>query len=135
MELKKDKINYIIISPVKDEENYIEVTIKSVIGQTIRPYRWLIVDDGSVDSSADIIGRYVTKYEWINVFRTERGPNRDLGSAEILAFNIGYNMVKDLDFNFIVKLDCDLRFDESYFESIFKEVVKNERWGIVSHLL
>ena len=123
---------YIIISPVKDEENYIEDTIKSVIGQTIRPYRWIIVDDGSQDKTAYTVNEYREKYEWIELIKIERDRERRPGSAVINAFDRGYKLVENLDFDFVVKLDCDLRLNSDYFEKLLSRFKEEERLGIAS---
>ncbi len=39
-------MSYVIISPVRDEEAYIRLTLVSVAAQTITPQQWVIVDDG-----------------------------------------------------------------------------------------
>ena len=44
---------YIIITPAKNEEKHINLTIQSVISQTIRPIQWIIVDDNSNDRTAE----------------------------------------------------------------------------------
>ncbi len=58
---------YVIITPIRDEERFIEATIASVKGQTIPPAEWVIVDDGSSDRTGDIIDRYEAKFPWISV--------------------------------------------------------------------
>lgn len=123
---------YIIVSPVKDEEHYIEDTIKSVIGQTVLPYKWIIVDDGSIDNTAKIIEKYCKNYSWIELIRLSRGTQRLPGSGVINAFNAGYELIKDTDYDYIVKLDCDLRFDHDYFERLISKFNENKKLGIVS---
>ena len=59
-------VKYVIITPVRDEEEHIEATIEAVAGQTIEPTEWVIVDDGSSDSTGDIIDRYAAKFPWIS---------------------------------------------------------------------
>ena len=49
------KIKYLLISPVKNEEEHIEKTISSVLAQTIKPLQWVIVNDGSKDRTEEII--------------------------------------------------------------------------------
>ena len=56
VELDKDNMTlmqpkYVVITPVRDEENYIRFTIQSMINQTLRPQEWIIVDDGSTDKT------------------------------------------------------------------------------------
>ena len=40
---------YVLVTPVRDEETYIPVTVESVARQTVLPQQWVIVDDGSKD--------------------------------------------------------------------------------------
>jgi len=49
---------YVIVSPVKDEARFIQTTLDSVVAQTVRPARWIIVDDGSQDETPTILKRY-----------------------------------------------------------------------------
>lgn len=123
---------YVVISPVRDEERYVEQTILSLISQTTKPERWIIVDDGSQDSTVDIIHKYEKQYSWIQLIRLERNTTRQPGGAVITAFNEGYKLVEDEDFDFIVKLDCDLRFDPDYFEKLFSKLQPDMKIGIVS---
>ena len=58
-------MSYLIITPVRDEEYTIELTINSVINQTILPLKWLIIDDNSIDGTSKIIDEYSSKYEFI----------------------------------------------------------------------
>ena len=64
-----ENIRYIIISPVRNEEKAIELTIKSVISQIIKPILWVIVDDGSTDNTISIISKYLPIYTWIKLLK------------------------------------------------------------------
>jgi len=132
--LKSNNIltNYVIVSPVKDEQNYIENTIKSVIGQTITPSKWIIVDDGSIDNTINIVEKYSNNYQWIKLIRTNRNARRQPGSAVINAFNTGYEHIKDSNYDYIVKLDCDLRLDLDYFEGLISKFHEDKKLGIAS---
>jgi biofilm PGA synthesis N-glycosyltransferase PgaC len=123
---------YIIISAVRDEEKYIQKTIKSVVSQTIKPAAWVIVDDGSKDKTRDIIERHSQQYSWIKVLSLPDTGERRAGSGVIAAFNKGYVILEDLPSDFIVKLDGDLSFDDQYFEKIFSKFRGNPRLGIAA---
>jgi len=45
---------YVVISPVRDEEKFIEYTMQSMISQTVKPLFWVIVNDGSKDKTREI---------------------------------------------------------------------------------
>lgn len=123
---------YVIISPVKDEERYIESTIESVVSQTLKPDRWIIVDDGSLDQTTQMLEKYTGDYKWIRMLRTQRGAERQPGSAVIRAFNRGYEEIRHETFDFVVKLDCDLRFSPTYFEELLVKFDQDRRLGIGS---
>ena len=50
--------SYVIITPARNEEAFIDQTIKSVISQTFLPKRWIIVSDGSTDRTDEIVTQY-----------------------------------------------------------------------------
>lgn len=123
-------INYIIITAVKNEEDYLNLTIDSVIKQTIKPTQWIIVDDGSEDSTKIIIENYTYKYNWIRgVYLNDKG-HRKPGIRHIKAFYAGYNILNGKDWKFIVKLDGDVSFNNSYFEKCFERFYQNTKLGI-----
>ncbi|PKN67982.1 MAG: glycosyltransferase family 2 protein [Deltaproteobacteria bacterium HGW-Deltaproteobacteria-12] len=128
----KQGTNYILVSPVKDEEKYITETLNSVVNQTIKPSRWIIVDDGSSDKTPEIIESYRKQFPWIEVLKTERNTARQPGSPIVNAFNRGYDLIKDSQFDFVVKLDCDLRFAPDYFEKLLQQFAQDPKLGIGS---
>ena len=123
---------YVIISPVKDEERYVELTITSVIGQTLKPYLWVIVDDGSTDRTPEIVSRYLSSHPFIRMVSNPKAGFRQTGSAVIRAFNHGYEAISETDYDFIVKLDCDLSFGADHFEQLLEKFKWDERLGIAS---
>ena len=65
---------YLLISPCRDEARYMRETLDSVISQSVRPAKWIIVDDGSTDSTPQILAEYRAKHDWIEVVtRCDRG--------------------------------------------------------------
>jgi poly-beta-1,6-N-acetyl-D-glucosamine synthase len=123
---------YVVVSPIKDEEKHIETTIEAVLKQTARPKRWVIVDDASTDKTPMILDRYANEYHWIQLIRIDRGAERSLGWAEIRAFSAGYDLVRDEDYDFIVKLDGDLDFPPDYFALLMERFHQDEKLGIAS---
>src|SRR5690349_17958225 len=107
---------YVVISPVRDEEAYLRFTIESMIAQTVRPAEWIIVNDGSTDSTAAIIDEYAAQHSWIRaVHRGNRGF-RKAGAGVVEAVNVGYRALSPDDCQFRCKMDGDLPFDPAYSE-------------------
>lgn len=123
---------YILISPVKDEEQYIARTINAVLQQTVLPYKWVIVDDGSRDGTRAIVESFAAKYPWITVLALATDVARQPGSGIIRAFNAGYELVKDEPYDFIVKFDCDIDFPPDYFEQLIVRFREDKQLGIAS---
>lgn len=126
----KNKIRYIIITPVRDEVCYIEKTIASVIHQTVRPSQWIIVDDGSTDGTSEILDIHAAQTSWIKVIHRENRGYRANGGGVVEAFYSGYVVLNDDNWEFIVKLDGDLSFDVNYFENCFEIFAVDMTLGI-----
>ena len=121
---------YTVITPVRNEAEFIEKTIHSMAQQTVRATEWVIVNDGSTDKTAEIITRYATEYPWIRLVNREDRGTRQRGKGVIEAFYTGYETLTCQDYDFIVKLDGDLSFEPTYFESLWREFASNPRLGI-----
>lgn len=123
-------IKYVIITPARDEEKHIEGTIRSVIQQSVLPCEFVIVDDGSKDNTSEIVKRYSTQYPWIYLVRRLDRGYRNSAGGEIDAFYCGHKTLQTRDWDYIVKLDADLVFSNTYFEDCFKEFMNNPMLGI-----
>lgn len=129
---KDDCASYVVITPTRDEERTLETTIRSMAGQSRLPLRWVIVDDGSTDGTAAILDRARNLHPWIDVIRRADRGFRALGGGVVDAFNMGLDRVRDLSWDFVVKLDADLSFDSSYFANLLTRFRDNPRLGIAS---
>ena len=121
---------YVVITPVRDESDHIEATIKSVSGQTIQPAQWVIVDDGSTDGTGGILDRYAAQLPWVRVIHRANRGFRKSGAGVVDAFYDGYGALTCDDWDFIVKLDGDLSFEPNYFEKCFEHFCREPRLGI-----
>jgi poly-beta-1,6-N-acetyl-D-glucosamine synthase len=130
-----EQTRYVVITPVRDEEEYIEHTIKSMVSQTIKPAEWIIVDDGSTDRTGLIIDDYASHYAWIHPVHRDNRGYRKSGWGVMDAFYDGYHSLTCTDWSFLVKLDGDLGFDEHYFEKCFDHLISNPRYGIGGGIL
>ena len=93
---------------------------------------WVIVDDGSSDRTAELVQQMAADHSWITLFKLNRDKDRRPGTAVIHAFNAGLEYLQDTPFDFIVKLDGDLRLPSTYFEELFREFDKDVSLGIAS---
>jgi len=116
---------YVLISPCRNEAAYMRQTLDSVIAQTAPPSKWVIVDDGSTDDTPKILADYARQHPWIEVVtRADRGK-RAVGAGVIEAFYAGYETIRPQDFDYVCKLDLDLRLPPKYFELLMQRMVAN----------
>jgi len=129
------KADYIIISPVRNEAQYLGATIASVVGQSVRPRSWAIVDDGSSDETGRIIDEAIRGHDWIKaVHRPDRGVRR-AGGGVMEAFYDGYRLLEMEPWEYVAKLDGDLSFGPDYFERCLLAFQGEPRLGIAGGLV
>jgi len=122
-------LSYVLITPARNEERFIELTIKSVVAQTVRPLKWAIVSDGSTDRTDVIVQRYVLDHPWIELVRMPERQERNF-AGKVQAFNAGYARMAGLKYDIIGNLDADVSFDAEYFEFLLGKFGENPRLGV-----
>lgn len=128
-DMTTDNLTYILITPARNEAKFIEETIKSVITQTIKPVKWVIVSDGSTDGTDDIVTRYAAQHRWIELVRVPERRERHF-AGKVDAFNAGYARVKDLEYQVIGNLDGDVSFEEEYIAFLLSKFAENPKLGV-----
>ncbi len=126
---------YVVITPVRDEIEHVGHTIAAIRRQTIRPVRWIVVDDGSTDGTAQYLDEAAAELDWLTVVhRGDRGY-RAAGGGVMDAFYAGYPAIEGDDWDFLVKLDADLSFEPDYFERCFACFAEEPGLGIGGGLI
>jgi len=122
----------VVISPVKNEAEYIRLTLDSMVAQTYRPIEWVIVDDGSKDETREIVKEYTDAYPFIRLILREDQGSRQLGGGVVRAFNYGKDRILNQDYAYIAKLDGDMSFGPWYLQKMFEKFGENPRLACVS---
>lgn len=123
-------VSYALITPARNEEEFIELTIQSMIGQTVRPLRWVIVSDGSTDRTETIVEKYLPEHGWIRLIRTSQNATDRNFAGKVRAFDAGYESIRDLPFDIIGNLDADISFDRDHFEFILGKFATQPELGV-----
>lgn len=122
---------YVLITPARNEAEFIELTIRSIVRQTVRPVKWVIVSDGSTDGTDDIVKGYEREHRWIELVRMPERRERHF-AGKVHAFNAGYTRVKGLQYAIIGNLDGDISFEEcDHFAFLLRKLAENSALGIV----
>jgi len=109
----KAALKYVLITPARNEEAFIENVIRSVVSQTIKPVKWIIVSDGSTDRTDEIVNQYASEHGWIELLRMPEHRDRQF-AAKAHCFNAAYERLKNTDYDIIANLDADITFEPEY---------------------
>lgn len=120
---------YVLITPARNEAQFIEQTINSMLSQTVLPLKWVIVSDGSTDGTDEIVSKYLRDHSWMELVRMPERSERHF-AGKVYAFNAGYARVKQLDYDVIGNLDGDITFDPDYIWMLLSKFAENPRLGV-----
>jgi glycosyltransferase involved in cell wall biosynthesis len=123
---------YVLISPTRDEAAHAAYTLESVVRQTVRPARWIIVDDGSTDQTPSLLQHYADRYDFIELHRRADRGTRRVGPGVVDAFNAGLSHVELTSFDYLGKLDLDLELPRAYFETLMQRFEADPSLGTCS---
>src|SRR4051812_12885216 len=122
-------MKYVLITPARNEEAVIQQTLDSVCAQSSPPERWVIVDDGSKDGTAEIVQSYVARFPWIELLRRPPHLNRSF-AGKVHAFNAGLEQARAVQFDVLGNLDADITFDPDYLGFLMMKFAENPKLGV-----
>jgi glycosyltransferase involved in cell wall biosynthesis len=122
-------MKYVLVTPARNEETFITKTLESVCTQTVLPERWVIVDDGSTDRTADIVEVYARRFPWIEVLRRPRRAERSF-AGKAYAFHAGLERLQSIEFDVVGNIDADVSFEPDYFEFLLGKFRERPRLGV-----
>jgi len=121
--------NYILITPARNEEDFLEKTIHSVVGQTVLPEKWVIVSDGSTDRTDEIVQDHASRHAWIRYLRRPGHADRQF-AAKTQAFAAGYALVQTTPHDIVGNLDADLSFEPDTMEFLLNRFTADPGLGV-----
>jgi poly-beta-1,6-N-acetyl-D-glucosamine synthase len=124
-----NNLPYVLITPSRNEARSIEKTLESVVHQTALPLKWVIVNDGSTDSTAEIVARYAARHRWIELVNRPVRKERHF-AGKVHAFNAGLERIKQLQYEIIGNLDADVSLDADHFEFLLSKFSQDSRLGV-----
>jgi len=122
-------MKYVLITSAHNEEAFIEKTLASMVAQTILPERWVIVDDGSTDRTAEIVDRYAARCPWIEFVRLPQRRDRNFASKAHVV-NAAFQRAKLLQFEIAGNLDADISFGPDYMEFLMQKFSEDPKLGV-----
>src|ERR1019366_7738422 len=117
---------YVLVTPARNEAQFIELTLKSMVRQIYRPLKWIIVSDGSTDGTDDIVRKYAADNPWIELLRM---PERHF-AGKVHAFNAAYAKAKDLNPDVIGNVDADVSIEPDHFQFLLSKFAEDRELGV-----
>lgn len=123
---------YVLITPAKNEEELLGRVINSVANQDIKPIKWIIVDDGSTDTTPEIIKEAEGTFPWVCGLTTESVNKKREFGAKAKAFNLALQILKNTSYDFIGNLDADITLPQNYYSFLMAKMYKKPKVGLAS---
>lgn len=128
-DLRMTHAPYVILTAARNEAEYLRCTLDSVVGQTMPPLRWVVVDDGSTDATGSILTQYTAAHPWITVIASANTEERNFGS-KAAAINAAFDAVREVAFAYVAVLDADVTLEAGHFEFLLERMEENPLLGI-----
>lgn len=130
-------LNYLLVTPAKNEEKNLPKIVQTIAEQTLKPLIWVIIDDGSIDNTYNIIKEAQEKYNWVKGIRLNKHP-RDLGKHYAYVCNVGFDFAikyckaRNIPYDYIGNIDADMILKPEFFEELIRKAERNSKLGIFS---
>lgn len=119
----------LLITPARNEARHIEGLLRSMVAQKVHPNKWIIVNDGSTDETAEIIGRYTSAHEWIQ--RLDMPVHRERSfAAKANNFNAACKSAGWHDFDVVGNIDADVTFEPDFLEFLLQKFAEDPTLGV-----
>lgn len=122
-------LEYVLITPARNEARFLENTIQSVAQQTVLPAKWVIVNDGSTDETGVIAAKYARIYDWIEAVERPVRKERNF-AAKVYAFRAGMERLTGVEYQVIGNLDADVSLERDHFEFLMKKFAEDPSLGV-----
>lgn len=124
-------MKFYVVIPAHNETDFIGKTLLSLLNQSLRPSKIVVVDDNSTDDTAAIVTNLSNKHPWISLVSNTSSEAHLPGGKIINAFYKGYESL-DSEYDVICKFDADVIFPKNYLETLAKHYTKNPKLGMVA---
>lgn len=124
-------MGYALVTPARDEAENLRRLAACVVAQTVRPEAWIVVDNGSVDETREVVRALERDYPWVSLLESPPTSSAKPGLPVVRAFHVGVEALAR-PVGVVVKLDADVSFKADYFESLLTAFAADPTLGIAS---
>jgi biofilm PGA synthesis N-glycosyltransferase PgaC len=126
------ELTYAVVTPARDEASRLPRLARALARQTVPPTTWVIVDNGSADSTLEVARDLAAAEPRIEVCSAAGTGTPVRGAPIVRAFREGLRLLVQSPPDVVVKLDADVTFSEDYFERLLAAFSSDPELGIAS---
>jgi glycosyltransferase involved in cell wall biosynthesis len=123
-------MNYYLVIPAHNEATLINLTLQSLVSQTVLPKKIVVVNDNSTDDTEAVVNAFAKAHPYISLVNKKSTAVHLPGSKVIQAFNTGFETL-DEEYDVIMKIDADLIFPTNYLETLTRHFTSDPEIGMV----
>jgi glycosyltransferase involved in cell wall biosynthesis len=123
-------MNYYLVIPAHNEANLINLTLQSLVSQTVLPKKIVVVNDNSTDDTEAVVNAFAKAHPYISLVNKQSTAVHLPGSKVIQAFKTGFETL-DEEYDVIMKIDADLIFPTNYLETLTQHFKSDPEIGMV----
>lgn len=121
-----------MVIKARNEEEHMAKALESIERQTLRPYRTIVVNDGSTDNTASV----VSEFEWVE--RVDRAEHESYLARKELAgtINAGLDLLRDDDAcRYVCLGDADTLYPENYLHAVISRMEGDPLLAVTSGVI
>jgi UDP-N-acetylglucosamine transferase subunit ALG13 len=124
-------LHYSVVTPARDEAANLPRLAECLIGQTMRPSEWVIVDDGSTDTTGSIAKELARRHAWVRTIDVAGESVATRGGPVVRALHAGIASLAEPP-DVLVKLDADVSLTSEHFERLLARFAGDPLLGMAS---
>jgi Oligosaccharide biosynthesis protein Alg14 like/Glycosyl transferase family 2 len=124
-------LSYAVVTPARDEAENLARLAQCLARQTVPPTTWIVVDNGSSDSTREVLDELAQTHAWIHGVSVPGEETAVRGAPIVRAFHAGLARL-DLLPDVVVKVDADISMEPDYFERLLAAFEESPSLGMAS---
>lgn len=124
-------LRYAAITPARNEAANLARLGAALAAQTQPPAAWIIVDNGSTDTTRDVARGLAAAHTWVRLVTIPAAGGQARGRPIVRAFHAGLAELRPAP-DVVVKLDADVSMPPDHFERLLGAFAAEPSLGIAS---